>query len=72
MYKLIQRTKECVRQVDRQNFKKLQKMLMGEDEGDTNSDTASVSDAEFDRRTRYTNESFTKRTMSIFFTFSVS
>ncbi len=71
MYKLIQRTKECVRQVDRQNFKKLQKMLMGEDEGE--SDTASnVSDAESERRTRYTNELFTKCTMIILFTFSVS
>jgi thousand and one amino acid protein kinase len=31
MFKLIQRTKEAVRQVDHQNFKRLQKMLMGDD-----------------------------------------
>jgi thousand and one amino acid protein kinase len=31
LFKLIQRTKEAVRQVDRQNFKRLQKMLMGDD-----------------------------------------
>ncbi len=40
MYKLIIRTKESVRHVDKQNFKRLQKMLMGEDEAE--SDTTSV------------------------------
>ena len=40
MYKLIVRTKESVRHVDHQNFKRLQKMLMGVDEAE--SDTTSV------------------------------
>ncbi len=44
MYKLIIRTKENVRHVDHQNFKRLQKMLLARSsEDEAESDTTSVS-----------------------------